>query len=301
MSFNLPPQVVTGLRDLDTYQYLQVAPTFILGYDFLLTFSDEIDLMWRREWKISSTFFFINRYLPFVDGIMQLLSTFMVPPSNFRPTCQALLVGHAWLVVLGVNLAECILVLRTYAIWNYDIRVGIGLFTALIGTCIFEGFDLMKVAESFIFIDSPSPLDFPGCFISQVDPSPAQPAYLTLLVFETVVFIITLFKLLRRRKAHYGNPSVLLETLLLDGLASYVMVFGISLINIILLRTLSGEIGNVLITFHRVLHSILATRLVLGLRRAVTLPSADHAGARMLGSALAQESISVVGQSHTQL
>ena len=96
-----------------------------------------------------------------------------------------------------------ILVLRTYAIWDYDTRLGLGLFTALIGTCIFEGFYLMKVAKSFLcedlskrwqptftnagypVIESPSPLEFPGCFISQVDPSPAQPAYLTLLVFET--------------------------------------------------------------------------------------------------------------------
>jgi len=258
--------------------------------------------MWGREWKIPSILFFINRYLPFVDSIMQFFATFMPPPSNFRPTCQALLVGHAWLIVLGVNLAECILVLRTYVIWDYDSRIGIGLCTALIGTCIFEGFSLMKVAKSFIFIESPSPLNSPGCFVSQVDSSPALPAYLTLLVYETVVFIVTLFKLLRRRQAHYGKPSILLETLLRDGLAFYVMVFGISLVNIVLLRTLPGQLGDVLTTVHRVLHSIFATRLILNLRRAVISSASDSTDhAVQLGSAFARGSTSLVGNPHTQL
>jgi Family of unknown function (DUF6533) len=44
----------------------------IQGYDYALTFSDEVDLIWLKEWNFFTILFFITRYLPFVDGALRL-------------------------------------------------------------------------------------------------------------------------------------------------------------------------------------------------------------------------------------
>lgn len=266
---SLPDSVVSGFSAFRTYQLFQGPSVLLLGYDYLLTFSDEIELVWAKEWSIPNIIFYFNRYLPFLDALLLLLGTFLNPSdARAQSTCSALYKGHAWLVSIGVNIAECLFIIRTYAIWDNQTVIAVGLLASLLGTFAVESFYLARVESSFGFIRSPSPAVFPGCFPTQVDTSSATPAYLTLFIYETVVFLITFYKLLLRRLENHGSPSNLLKTLIRDGLTFYFLISAISLVNLILLRTLPAEYGLVLNSFHRFLHSILAARLILNLRRA---------------------------------
>ncbi|KAG8698677.1 hypothetical protein FRC08_005766, partial [Ceratobasidium sp. 394] len=42
---------------------LSVAGVCVLAYDHILTFSDEVRLVWKRKWSIVSTIFVLNRYI----------------------------------------------------------------------------------------------------------------------------------------------------------------------------------------------------------------------------------------------
>jgi len=214
--------------------------------------------------------FFINRYLPFVDTALGLAQSFILPRSSLQSTCRTILYTHTLLVILGVNAADCILVLRTNAIWNRNQRVALGLFITMFGTFASEIFFTALFLRSFNFTEGPSPSEFPGCLPDSFDPTPGQIGYAILLAFETVIFVATLFKLIYRKFGNYGKPSIFLETLLRDGISSYAMMFGISLINIIIIRAENNSMGLIFVLFHRVLHSILATRLVLRIRRAAS-------------------------------
>jgi len=229
--------------------------------------------MWGRGWSLSSVIFFVNRYLAFVDVVLGLAQYFIIPPlKNLQTVCQDMLYARAWLVIFGVNTADCILILRTYAILDNDKRVAAGLFAVLLGSFAVEGVYMMLFVRSFVFTEVPNPVQFPGCNPSFANSTPADTAYLALVAFETIVFVVTLYKLLGRRKNQFGTPSLLLQTLFRDGIVSYAMVFGVSLVNIVVPHAEVNDLGLILVPFHRVLHSVLTSRLVLNIRRAALSP-----------------------------
>ena len=47
---------------------LTVASTALLVFDTILTMPDEVELIWRRKWNLSTALYFTTRYLAFVDG-----------------------------------------------------------------------------------------------------------------------------------------------------------------------------------------------------------------------------------------
>jgi len=272
---SLSPDAVFGFLQLRINQYFQAPSICLLAYDFLLTLPDEVEFMWRKGLTVLDVLFFLNRYMPFLDRVIGLLPIFIPQPKSLQLTCETLFLVHAWLLALGVNIADCILILRTYAIWDRNRIIAGCLLSALLGAFAVEGFFGTKVMTSFVFIESPSPSQYPGCFAGFVNAAPATFVWLTMLLLETVVFAFTLFKLLYQRKTTYGKPSVLFKTLLRDGVMFYAVMFGISLINIIFLRVVPAQSGLALTSFHRVLHSIIATRLVLNIRRAAASPQAS--------------------------
>ncbi|KAI0740458.1 hypothetical protein C8Q76DRAFT_194342 [Earliella scabrosa] len=56
------------------------AATAILLYEYLATFSDEVNLFWRKEWTATSVFFFLNRYVPLLATTVNYVTS-VVPPS----------------------------------------------------------------------------------------------------------------------------------------------------------------------------------------------------------------------------
>jgi hypothetical protein len=42
----------------------------LILYDYLLTLTREIDLVWFSQWNIIKIVFLVQRYVPFIDGIL---------------------------------------------------------------------------------------------------------------------------------------------------------------------------------------------------------------------------------------
>jgi len=196
---------ISGLSDLLIFQQFSAPVAALLAYDFILTFSDEIDLMWKRGRNLLSFIFFLNRYLPFVGVVIALTQQFTSQPTNPQVTCKAFFSIDGWFSIVGVNVADGILILRTYAIWGTDRRVGLGLLALMLPTFVPEAFYMTKLISSLTFIRSPSPSAFPGCFSISADSTSTGIAYSILLAFETVLFAVTLFKLLRKPRRTATN------------------------------------------------------------------------------------------------
>jgi hypothetical protein len=42
-------------------------------FDYALTFSEEVELIWRRKWSLASVLYLATRYLTFIDGLVVIL------------------------------------------------------------------------------------------------------------------------------------------------------------------------------------------------------------------------------------
>jgi len=267
----LPASEYTSFEELRILTAFQVIALALFVYDYLLTFSEEVNLVWLKKLNPSIVVFYLVRYLPFIDGPLLVAQEFIVNPSP--STCMILYQVRIASYCLGLLLADCILVLRTYAIWEKNVVVLGGLGILVLGTSIGSWYTSALFVQRLSFTPSPSPSRFPGCFVPAFS-DVLWIAYLMVLILETAIFIVTLYGVIARGR--YGN-SPLLRAVYRDGITFYAYLFAISVVNIVVLRATPSAISTSLIALHRNLHSILAYRLLMRIRVA-----ANPAGSNQL-------------------
>jgi len=274
-------QAVVSLADgLRTYSYMNVLASALLFYDYLLTFRREMVCIWRGRLTLITVLFFITRYLPFVENIVTLVYISAHEPSNHA--CYVLWVFLGYVYTFGLFAADALLVARTYALWTHDKRVLAGLLFQYFGSLGAGIYIAAKLFSTVAF--SPNPFDVdvvPGCFLSQGNNILYIP-YAILLGLETVIFILTgirAYSTYQRELAIGQGSSSLYHTIYRDGLLFYFFILVTSIANIAIITGTSGETSYSLTGIHRVLHAILAERLVLNIREAVDKGGVGGSGA----------------------
>jgi len=244
-----------------TFQYLQVVGIAMLLYDYILTFIDEIEAIWNRKRNFSTIIFFITRYFPVLDTGLLFAQQYSVDPT--ARVCNALYNAKSYLYLFGIGASDCVLILRTYVIYDNDKRVAFVLTLLLVLACTIGGYFISVFVGSLQFLSpSPFPTAFPGCFVVSAS-NRLFLAYLFAGVYELGIMIFTWFKVIGKNK-HRG--STLMNAVVWDGFVFYSFMFGISAVNIVVLLGAPPELQPSLVTIHRSIHAILSGRLIIRLR-----------------------------------
>jgi len=255
--------------DLTTLQFshaFQLASLAILVYDYLLTFSEEIALMWRGRWGIASVLYLCTRVLGFIDSPLVFAIAFdsRAPPSQ----CHMYLVCAGWVWCIGVLVAQSILILRTYAICNWNRCLITALLMVHVGTNATVWTSNYWFVEGKPFILNKNGLS--GCWL-YIDPSNDRLwiSYLLIFLNETVIVITTVFYIFR--DGGYGYTP-LIRTIRRDGIIFYVYLQALSILNILFIRFGPPNFHLIAVaqSFHKVLHGLLTARMLLNMRRAAS-------------------------------
>jgi len=142
---------IAGLIELHNsfqiYSYFRFVCGTLLVYDYLLTFSDEANLIWKRGWSLFGVTYYAVKYLPFID--MLILSYFeQYLPHADAGSCEMIYIVYSICTFVGVELANCILILRTYVLWDKDKRILASLGVALLASVAGEAYYLTKYLRS---------------------------------------------------------------------------------------------------------------------------------------------------------
>ncbi|KAK0444987.1 uncharacterized protein EV420DRAFT_979515 [Desarmillaria tabescens] len=224
----------------------------VLLYDLILLLPTEIDYIWLpRPVHPLLLLFALNRYLPLVDMTLNI-NWLLHRSSSMHCGLYSFITGP--LVAFGIFTSQVILMIRTYAIWDRHRAV----FWCFIGTgvfCFTPG--VVGLAIELKDLQSAQSSNNPGCF--HVSPSLSKLLYIPVLVSETIIASLTLFKGVQhlRRSSH---PFV--TELYASGMLFYVCLFLISLANI-LIPMWTYALTPFLGYFQRILHSILSSRVML--------------------------------------
>jgi len=243
-------------------------------YDHLLTLGPEIELFWSAPWSLGKFLFFATKYFAFADGPL-LIYSHVAPASTSPFICTLLYKISGVLIIWGIFLAELILVFRTWAFWNRDRRLAIGLlaFLTLLGlpAAIFTYVGLDPVE----FGPSPSP-EVEGCWLTKKPQTIIFIEYILIVIFESVILALTVYKGMQQFR--YGSSN-LAVTLFRDGVIFYLYLIGFSLLNMVVL-VIGPQPGPSLILMQRILHSILTARILLNLREAAARHRAKNSPSR---------------------
>lgn len=67
----------------------KVAASSLFVWDYLLTLGMEIELIWYSPWTIMKVLYILQRYMPFIDGVILTLHCEYLPLFS-RPRCHSL-------------------------------------------------------------------------------------------------------------------------------------------------------------------------------------------------------------------
>jgi len=234
----------------------------VLVYDWLLILPREVKFIWRASWNWTKVLYLFTRYTPFASMALMLRNQFVFDPTP--ESCRMVLSASCWLSVIGMDLTEVVLAVRTYAVWNKDKRVGIGL-ALLLGLCQIPN---AIIADRFIqgidLIQNPYPDIYRGCAAVRA----TKLIFVNWVVFITMEGVVLALMTISALKTYRKHVSNFLEVIYVDGIRFYLYTFCVTLANILITLLLPIDFIAVGSSIEIVLHSSLACRLVIGLREA---------------------------------
>ncbi|KAJ3574789.1 hypothetical protein NP233_g1532 [Leucocoprinus birnbaumii] len=265
--------------------YVNFASGTIVALDWLLTFDWEVSFIWKSDWSVMKVLYLLARYLPFVDVTLVLYHHFAHNPTNYH--CQRLFTAQAFFFVAGATLVELIFTLRTWAVWKQDKR----LMPALVlifcatwtGVFMVGIFYLKKISHR----SSPVPTQL-GCFMVSTTPI-LFIGYVLLMLYDAFLLTLMLIRGIYMYRLG-GRGSRLVVVVFGDGIIYFFYIFVISFINIVANIKLPDILHPLLMIVARVLHAVLACRVILHIREQaasqqngglgddLTLPVTDPSG-----------------------
>ncbi|KAJ7617119.1 hypothetical protein FB45DRAFT_222645 [Roridomyces roridus] len=261
------PDAAQILTDIQISRVLILVPFTIICYDYILTFDHEVSRFWRRPLTWGSFFFHINRYSSLLGTIPLVFQYTMTTrdPGKYS-VCNALRLYHQYFALISQILVGIILLIRTYALYERSKRILAFMILVVCGVIVSSLISFTKTDRKAL---PPLAASF-ACPFGQLN---AQRIHLAeswtgLLVFDVMIFSLTLYKILVVHHDARAQPGSLLRTLLRDG----TMYFGVMVLCTSVLigtYTMGGPfLSGAPTTLTNVLSSVMISRLMFNLHDA---------------------------------
>jgi len=238
-----------------------------LYYDHIITFSQELRKIWKRRLTILNTLFIINRYTTFFGYIP--IAYFTFNSTSDVTDCSRFVLFPAALSIITQAIISVIVILRCYALYNgnrYIIAPVLVLGLATMASIIWATTKLMGID-----------FDFGGPYrscVSHIVPGkniPYKVSWLLSVVFDLVVFLLTLVRTVQIRRMHrfQGSYGSLANLFLRDGSIYFAIMAMSYIIHQCLYRYLkrslfSSSMGNNAFLTHAISVTMMS-RLILNL------------------------------------
>jgi len=248
--------------------YNIVTATAWLGYEIVVTSSQEIKYIWKSPWSAVKVLYLLVRYY----SILYLLITSFVTTNTFLSAnfCRQYLFFSVWGCSIIFPIVDLLIVARLYALYNGSKRMGIVL-AALWLTEITCGFTLIGIALRPL--NGATIILIPGRLIGCNSPnSPnyglslgAQGVWCT---FQAIYVAITMFKLVSFVRTFGFSFSPVLNVFFRDGAAYFLTILVINLF-----AMFGDKFGSILLQesgpswhWQVAVASVTACRLILNIR-----------------------------------
>lgn len=238
---------IENLIWLTVYYYIQTGILALYAYDLLLTLPLEIEMVWLRKIRASTGLYIMARYFPFGLVLFQNAATLETPH------CDAIYQAMGVIAMSGRAAVVVIVVMRTYALLNCNIKVL--LFVGLLGltTIVVDGFQI------------------PGYQCARIVTHQSTWNWINSLcrmIFEVVVLVLSLYQVLNlykldRRIAARKDSITLLTAR--SGFVYFLSIVIVELLNMIF--TIVPTLIDIFSGLSLPISSILITRFLLDIRQ----------------------------------
>jgi len=208
------------------HYYLLVA-VVILCYDHVISFAQEVELIWKQKITFTTVLFVLNRYFTEIAYIPTVFFLFNSPRG--MQACSSFAHYPGSVSVFSQAVISAFLVMRSYALLRRQLWVLLVTIPLSIISVGVTAWAIVQVETATIVFGAQM-----SCVpIRMVSLQPFRASWLVHTLFDTLVFTITVWKTYRLQKEQrrFGIRSRLAELLLRDGSVYYVIMAAVNLFN----------------------------------------------------------------------
>ncbi|KAJ8515762.1 hypothetical protein ONZ45_g6857 [Pleurotus djamor] len=229
--------------------YVTISFEFLQVYDHVLTINDEIQFVWSTSWSLGKVLYFLTRYSPYLN-IVPWTWSILGPPVMSAKLCGVLNLVNGWIVLAGLMVAETIMLLRVWAMWNQSRKCGIFLLVLALVAIVVGSLMYATFLRHVSLGDIPAETSMRGCHIKFED-NATYISFLVLMAFEIIMLILTVIKGLRdlhpKIKYSSSSSSSFLFKFYQDGVLYYTVLAAVSFANAMVLLFADREFALVLL------------------------------------------------------
>jgi len=258
----------SAVRDIQSIRYSQLASGTVILYDHLITFGDEVELIWNTAWSPAKVLFMLNRYYILSSVIVNNYALFS--PTLTDSFCLRFFHWQGTTGLIAVMLAEIILQMRLYALYSLDKRV-----LALMSICFFltsaasgavMGSVLSAITANAVHV-------IPGKLVFCVPHNISEYFWMfwvPMLMNESLLCGLALFRgfqAFTSSSPPFRSGRHLVEILIRDSVFYFVIMFATYLTNLLVWIFAPVSYLEIPIGFSVALSCVMGNRLILNVRR----------------------------------
>ncbi|EIW82670.1 hypothetical protein CONPUDRAFT_163765 [Coniophora puteana RWD-64-598 SS2] len=230
-------EMVEEIRDSFAFLCVAFMGYTIMVWDQIITFGDEVQIVWRQRKTTMTFLFLINRYVVPL-GFMITMYAYLSPGFTHQQ-CEQFVKYEGCIVSLGVFVAGLMLLKRLSALYHDKMSV-----VWFAGVLLFVWFCLTGLRASQGYPVPHSPVVHSCTEINRDWPSGSGSASLWIIVsFDTFVVGFILARTLPF--GPHRDASTIARTLAVDGLMYYLVVFAINVTSAICIMKAPPGIKNI--------------------------------------------------------
>lgn len=281
----------TIAHDLSLFSYAQIAVAVAVLYDHALTFSREIDYIWRKPPSLVAAFYLLGRYLG--DSVVILGAYLCLTEDASTQECFRLFHVRAWGTLLCSWLTQCIMQFRIYAMYRRSRQILVIMVVAFFSECLAVGVIIWRTigpTSKLVVTDEP----FPGkhlCSFSGINTNFVY-LFIPVFCFEVLLFFLAIrgsLNNMRKGRATPGTSSLRVNTFMSVLVRDSILYFFINLAMCAIVMGLWQNAvvlhANISIPFIMLVEMVIGTRMVINLK--------EHCSRR-----LSSEPIMITGSIH---
>ncbi|KAK7677877.1 hypothetical protein QCA50_019189 [Cerrena zonata] len=198
----------------------EVASAALLSYDIFLTFGDEVEFVWLKQWSLAKAMYISARYIPWI--IQMVLLTVNVDGTTgllFKmEDCMKWVIVQAIFLQLTITIVDVILIARVYVLFQRN-KPLIGTLISLLFIEIgYMTFVLAHVVSRLTFDDNCFVISSPSFFVSY---------WIVALFYQTLLYALTLYKFIQHIRSYKGGlRRSFLRCFIEDGTWAFTLIFG---------------------------------------------------------------------------
>ncbi|TFK37171.1 hypothetical protein BDQ12DRAFT_608300, partial [Crucibulum laeve] len=197
----------------------------MLFYDIILTFGDEVERIWMRKYTPVTVLWFLNRYLSPL-GYIVIIVSFHDPWS--KSVCNRYVLYPEALKIVTAFTIGVIFILRLYAIYSRS-KMVVG-FACLV-LAIELGIKIWAFTDGTSLILPPGLV---GCILVGRSNTRIVFTWIAELVFDSVVFFLTLWKTVSHNRVRRSNTMSLVTLVMRDGVVYFGIIFLVNLVTVLI-------------------------------------------------------------------